>query len=78
MLRPDEPWFLDEAAVDEPADLVRVMPEVRQYLVHAPADEELGLRSLLEQPGVFAHSWWRDQASRSGRKSLPALRPRAM
>lgn len=76
MLRPDDPWFLDEA-VDESDELLKALPEIRQNLVPAPPEDELGLRSLLEQPDTFAHAWWRDQASRSGRKGAPAPRPRA-
>jgi hypothetical protein len=76
MLRPDDPWFLDEA-VDEPGELLKALPEIRQYLVPTPPEEELGLRSLLEDPDNFAHGWWRDQAARSGRKCPPAPRPRA-
>jgi len=72
MLRPEDSWFLDEDAED-PSALLAVL---RPYLEPAPpAEEELGLRSLLEHPDHFAHPWWRDQASRSGRKSV--TRPRA-
>jgi hypothetical protein len=76
MLRPNDPWFLDEA-VDEPGELLKALPEMRQYMAPAPSDEDLGLRSLLEQPEAFAfaHPWWRDQARRSGRRGTP--RPRA-
>ena len=74
MLRPDDPWFLDEA-VDEPAELLKMLPGVRPPSTPMPAEEDLGLRSLLEHPDHFAHAWWRDQASRSGRKLAP--RPRA-
>jgi hypothetical protein len=66
MLRPEDTWFLDEA-IDDTAELAKVLPDIRQHLVHPHDDEDLGLRSLLEQPAVFAHGWWRDQASRSGR-----------
>jgi hypothetical protein len=76
MLRPDDPWFLDEG-VDDAAELLRSMPEIRQNLAPAPAEAELGLRSLLERPEAFAHAWWRDQAARSGRTNAPAQRPRA-
>jgi hypothetical protein len=74
MLRPEDSWLLDEDAED-PSALLAVLPEIRPYLEPTPAEEELGLRSLLEQPDHFAHPWWRDQASRSGRKSV--TRPRA-
>lgn len=74
MLRPDEPWFLDEA-VDEPGELLKALPEVRQYFAPSPPEADLGLRSLLEQPDSFAHTWWREQARRSRRNGTP--RPRA-
>ena len=74
MLRPDDPWFLDEA-VDEPGELLKALPEIRQYVVPSPPEEELGLRALLERPDVFAHGWWREQVIKSGRTSAPALRP---
>lgn len=41
MLRPDDPWFLDEA-VDEAGELLKALPEIRQYVVPAPPEEELG------------------------------------
>jgi hypothetical protein len=74
MLRPDDPWFLDEA-VDEAGELLKALPEIRQYVVPAPPDEELGLRALLKQPDSFAHGWWREQASKSGGTSAAELRP---
>jgi hypothetical protein len=76
MLRPTDPWFLDEA-VEDPTDLARVLPEMRQCLLPPPPEEELGLRSLLEQPRHFAHGWWREQASKSRRKDGPPSRSRA-
>ena len=76
MLQPDDPWFLDEA-VEEPDELLKALPELRQNLVSAPPEDELGLRSLLEQADTFTHPWWRDQASKSGRKGTPVPRPRA-
>jgi len=76
MLRPEDPWFVDDT-VDDPAELLKVLPEMRQYLEPPPVVEELGLRTLLEHPDYFAHAWWRDQASRSGRKRSPSTRPRA-
>jgi len=74
MLRPDDPWFQAEA-VDESGELLKAMPEIRQYVVSAQREEDLGLRALLEQPDIFSHGWWREQASKSGRTSAPALRP---
>ena len=76
MLRPTDPWFLDES-VEDPNDLAKLLPEIGQQLVPLPADEELGLRSLLDQPDHFRHGWWREQASRSRGKHAPPSRPRA-
>jgi hypothetical protein len=76
MLRPTDPWFLDEA-VDDPTDLVKLLPGIRQYLVPPPPEAELGLRSLLEQSDQFAHPWWRAQASKSRRGRPHPSRPRA-
>jgi hypothetical protein len=66
MKRPVDVSFMDEAAVDDPAELLRLLPEIRHELAPEPADDDLGLRSLLERPEAFAHTWWREQASRSG------------
>ncbi|HVY26186.1 MAG TPA: hypothetical protein VHB79_06520 [Polyangiaceae bacterium] len=76
MLRPDDPWLLDDP-VEGAGDLFRVLPEMRPYLAQSPQDDDLGLRSLLEQPEALAHSWWRNQASKSARTSAGSLRPRA-
>ena len=70
MLRPDDPWFLDEE-VDEFVEMLKSMPEIRQHLTPAPPEEELGLRSLLERPDTFAHTWWHNQST----TSEPTLRP---
>jgi hypothetical protein len=64
MLRHDDPWFLDED-VDEFVEMLKAMPEIRQHLTPAPAEEELGLRSLLERTDTLAHTRWHHQASTS-------------
>jgi hypothetical protein len=48
MLHPDDIPSFDD--VEDPAELVRALPEIRQNLAHAVKDDELGLRSLLEWP----------------------------
>jgi hypothetical protein len=54
MLRPeDDPWFLDED-VDEFVEALKALPEIRQQLMPAPREDELGLRSLLERPDTLA------------------------
>jgi hypothetical protein len=66
MLKPVDLSFMDESAEDDPAELLKALPEIRNEVAATPADEDLGLRSLLERPETFSHAWWRDQASRSG------------
>jgi hypothetical protein len=66
--------FIDETAED-PAELLDVLPDIRYQVEAAAADDDLGIRSLLEQPAAFAHPWWRDQARR-GRFTHEA--PRAL
>jgi hypothetical protein len=72
MIKPVDLSFMDESAED-PAELFKALPQIRHELAPAPGDDDLGLRSLLERPEIFAHAWWRDQARRggSGARSLP-------
>jgi hypothetical protein len=56
--------FMDEAA-DDPAELLKAMPEIRYEVAPTPTDDDLGLRTLLERPEAFTLPWWRDQAGRS-------------
>ena len=74
MLKPVDLSFMDEAAED-PAELLKALPEIRLEVAPAPAEDDLGLRSLLERPEAFSHAWWRDQASRSGSSIRPMRRP---
>ena len=76
MLRADDLWFVEEAA-DDPAELLKALPEIRQSLDPAPAEDDVGLRSLLEDPDQFAHRWWRDQARGSGRQHFSSKSHRA-
>jgi hypothetical protein len=71
MLKPVDLSFMDEAS-DDPAELLKALPEIRQEVASAAADDDLGLRSLLERPEAFTHAWWRDQASRSRSRRFPA------
>ena len=73
MLKPEDLSFLDESAED-PSELLKALPEIRHDVSAAPADEDLGIRTLLERPEAFAHAWWRDQARR-GRVSSRAMSP---
>ena len=75
MKKPVDLSFMDEAeAAEDPAELLKALPEIRHEVAPAPADDDLGLRSLLERPEAFAHAWWRDQASRSGSRIRPMRR----
>lgn len=69
MRRPVDMAFIEEEA-DDPAELLKALPELRYDVASTHADDDLGLRSLLEHPEAFTHPWWRDQASRSGGAGL--------
>jgi hypothetical protein len=57
MLDQNDLWLMeDELPVDEPAGVLMTMPEIRQ-LVDPDDDEQLGLRSILERPGVLSKAW---------------------
>lgn len=73
MPKPIDLSFIDEAAED-PVDLLKALPEVRYEVQAATADDDIGIRSLLERPEALAHSWWRDQARRSSNIRPPAPR----
>lgn len=55
MLKPDDFSFLAED--EDPAELLRALPEIRHNLEYAPRDEELGLRALLERPEPSPSAW---------------------
>lgn len=60
MLDENDPWLLEaELPVEEPSDVLRTMPEMRQWMEPDVDDEELGLRSLLERPEVLSRAWRR-------------------
>ena len=74
MPKPVDPSFLDEAA-EAPAELLQGLPEILHEVAPPPADDDLGLRSLLERPETFVHPWWRDQARRSSASHRATRRP---
>jgi len=74
MFRPVDVTFLDDSE-EPPMELLRALPEIRHELTPEPVDDDLGLRSLLEQPELFSHAWWRTQASRSRPRSRAPKRP---
>jgi hypothetical protein len=65
MLQFDELSAFDQC--EDPADLLRALPEIRHNLELVPRTDELGLRSLLDWP----------EASAPSRLHSPAARVRA-
>lgn len=59
MLSEDDLWLMEELPGDEPAELLRTMPEIRQSLDPERTDEEIGLRSILEHPEALSKAWRR-------------------
>ena len=60
MLNQNDLWLMDEELpLDEPADVLQTMPEIRQLIDTDRHDDELGLRSLLEHPEALSKAWWR-------------------
>ena len=58
MLDQNDLWLMEEELpVDEPADVLMTMPEIRQLFDPDRDDEELGLRSILERPEVLSKAW---------------------
>ncbi len=58
MLNQDDLWWMEEPLLDDPSDLLRMMPEIRNRLAPERRDDELGLRSLLEHPEALATRRW--------------------
>jgi predicted glycosyltransferase len=56
MLDQDDLWLMEELPVEEPSELLRTMPEIRQYL-EPERTEEVGLRSILERPEALSKAW---------------------
>lgn len=55
MLKPDEIFPFDED--EDPAELLRALPEIRHNAAPAFRDEELGLRSLLDWKEPVRPAW---------------------
>lgn len=74
MLLEDDLCWTEELTVDEPAELLRTMPEIRQSLDPEPADEAIGLRSILEHPDALSRAWRRQAfTARRGRNDVNVL-----
>jgi hypothetical protein len=65
MLRPLDLSFMEEAE-EEPSELLKALPEIRQELAPSPADDDFGLRILLEHPEVLGHARRRDHGWLAG------------
>jgi predicted glycosyltransferase len=59
MLDQDDLWLMEELPTDDPAELLRTMPEIRQVLDPDRRDEEIGIRSILDRPEALSKAWWR-------------------
>jgi hypothetical protein len=58
MLDENDAWLMEEdIALDDSADLLLTMPEIRQLVDPARPDEQLGLRSILERPETLSKAW---------------------
>jgi hypothetical protein len=57
----------EELPLDEPADMLRTIPEFRQWVDPESHDDELGLRSILEHPEALSRAW------RRGARAKPRL-----
>jgi hypothetical protein len=58
MLDQKDLWLMEEVlSLDEPAELLRTMPEIRQLVDPDRHDDELGLRSILERPEALSKAW---------------------
>ena len=60
MLNPDDFSFFAEG--EDSAELLRALPEIRHNLELEPADDELGLRALLDWPEPRPPAWLGDAA----------------
>jgi len=78
-LNEDDLWWVEELEADEPSDLLRTMPELRQYAAASLDDEEeVGLRSLLDLPEAQSKAWWRNANARRRHPAKNVKRPHAV
>ena len=77
MLPRDVLPLIEDLAIDDPPD-PSTLPEFKTQFGHDLRDDELGLRSLLEQPEMLSRSWWQPaHTSRRRRPSSKALKRHA-
>jgi hypothetical protein len=79
MLDPNDLWLMEEELpLDEPADVLSTMPEIRQRVDPDQNDDELGLRSILERPEALYEAWRQsahvERPHRSSKRSANVLR----
>ena len=74
----DDVWLVEELEADEPSDLLRTMPELRQYAAAPLDEEEVGLRSLLDVPEAQSKAWWRNANARKRHTATNMKRPHAL
>jgi hypothetical protein len=82
MLDQNDLWLLEEELpIDEPADALLTMPEIRQWVDPDRDDEELGLRSILERPEALSQAWrhtmhaeWHQRSSKHVKRPVDVLR----
>ncbi|HLK36314.1 MAG TPA: hypothetical protein VKU41_06140 [Polyangiaceae bacterium] len=78
MLDRNDLWLMEgEVPLDEPADVLEAMPEIRQLVDPDRDDDELGLRSLLEDPEVLSNAWWHSALAERRPRTLRRLRRHA-
>jgi hypothetical protein len=74
----DDVWLVEELEADEPSELLRTMPELRQYAVAPPDEEDVGLRSLLDAPEAQSKAWWGNANTRKRHTAKNVKRPHAL
>jgi hypothetical protein len=57
MVEREDLWLLEELPNEESSELF-ALPEIRQQLVRGRADDDVGIRALLERPEALSTAWW--------------------
>jgi hypothetical protein len=81
----DDLWLVElmeeGLPLDEPAEVLRAMPEMRQLVDPESHDDEPGMRSILEHPEALSKAWRHSahaerhpRTSRSVRRHTDVLR----
>ncbi len=64
MVDQDDLWLMEDELPDEPTELFWAMPEIRLLADPERNDEDLGLRSILEDPEALSKAWRRSASGR--------------